>query len=244
MPSLARLVEEARLRLELRDSALGAALAATWPERRPEVPVLRPSPGLAAYALRNVPGIPKLVLALFGRSGDELKRTVERVIAQQQGAEPFLPVFLTNDHDFTSFRDQRLAFEYFPFVLDEAATAPDPRWAAYFLDTLELSLRRWGVRQVVGRKRNTRVGSAAAAGRDAACSATARGGRGRAAAAHPAGCRGCPDAGRPGGAAGGAGQVGPGGGRGTPRAGASSPAGTAAGLARRHPGRSASPRRG
>ena len=146
---LARLVEEARLRLELRDSALGTALAATWPEHRPEVPVLRPSPGLAAYALRNVPGVPNIVLALFGRNGDELKRTVERVIAEQQGAEPFLPVFLTNDHDFTPFRDQRLAFEYFPFLLDETATAPDPCWAAYFLDTLELSLRRWGVRQVV-----------------------------------------------------------------------------------------------
>jgi hypothetical protein len=147
--ALARLVEEARLRLELQDSALGTALRASWPERRPEVPVLRPSPGLAAYALRNVPGVPNVVLALFGKSGSELKRTIERVIAEQQGAEPFIPVFLTNHHDFTPFRDQRLAFEYFPFLLDEAATAPDPRWVAYFLDTLELSLRRWGVRQVL-----------------------------------------------------------------------------------------------
>ena len=34
-------------------------------------------------------------------------------------------------------------------TVDEAAPAPEPRWAAYFQVTLELSMRRWGVRQVV-----------------------------------------------------------------------------------------------
>ena len=58
-------------------------------------------------------------------------------------------MFLTNDSDFSALREQRLAFEYFPFAVDEAAPAPEPRWAAYFQVTLELSMRRWGVRQVV-----------------------------------------------------------------------------------------------
>jgi hypothetical protein len=61
----------------------------------------------------------------------------------------FIPVFLTNDADFRSLREQRLVFEYFPFVLDEAAAPPEPGWSAYFLDTLELTMRRWGVRQIV-----------------------------------------------------------------------------------------------
>ena len=46
-------------------------------------------------------------------------------------------------------REQRLAFEYFPFQLDETAPAPEPAWAAYLITTLELTMRRWGVRQIV-----------------------------------------------------------------------------------------------
>jgi hypothetical protein len=147
--ALARLLEEARLRLELENSALGVAIRAAWPERRPAVPVLRPSPGLGAYALRGVAGVPNIVLSLFGKSGGEARTAVERILAEQRTGEPFIPVFLVNDSDFTLFRDQRLAFEYFPFVCDDAAGAPDPRWAAYFLETLGLTLRRWGVRRVV-----------------------------------------------------------------------------------------------
>ncbi len=143
------LVEAASARLELLDTTLGTALRAPWPERRSSVPVLRPSPGLAAYALRNVPSLPNLVMALFLRSRTEAKAAVERVVAEQQSGEPFLPVFLTNDSDFGPLREQRLVFEYFPFTLDASAPPPEPRWAAYFQAVLELTMRRWGVRQVV-----------------------------------------------------------------------------------------------
>jgi hypothetical protein len=86
---------------------------------------------------------------LFGHGPDATRRAIERVQAEQRGAEPFAPVFLTNDTDFTPFSGQRLAFEYFPFALDEAAGAPEPGWAAYFLETLELTMRRWGVRRII-----------------------------------------------------------------------------------------------
>ena len=147
--ALTRLIEEARARLELMDTTLGATYWRHWPERRPTMPVLRPSPGLAAYALRSVPDLPNLVLALFFRPPGEIEGAIAKALAEQQAGEPFLPVFLTNHPDFTPLREQRLAFEYFPFTLDEAAAAPDPRWAAYLVTTLELTMRRWGVRQVV-----------------------------------------------------------------------------------------------
>lgn len=146
---LERLLEESRLRLELEDGTLGTALQAGWPESIPTVPVLKPSPGLAAYALRDLPGVPNIVFALFGRSGGELRQAVEQVIAEQHAGEPFIPVFLTNHNDFSTFRDQRLAFEYFPFVLDDAAHGVDPAWAGYVIETLVLTMRRWGVRQIV-----------------------------------------------------------------------------------------------
>jgi hypothetical protein len=113
------------------------------------VPVLRPSPGHAAYALRSVPGVPNVVLALFGKPSGEAKAAIDRVLVEQQAGEPFIPVFLTNDSDFRPLREQRLVFEYFPFTLDETAPPPEPGWSCYFLDTLELTMRRWGVRQIV-----------------------------------------------------------------------------------------------
>ena len=147
--ALARLIEEARARLELMDTTLGTLHWRSWPEHRPAIPVLRPSPGLAAYGLRGLPGLANLVLALFLRRAAEVEGAIAKVLAEQQAGEPFLPVFLTNHPDFTPLREQRLAFEYFPFEVDDAAPAPDPRWAAYFVTTLELTMRRWGVRQVV-----------------------------------------------------------------------------------------------
>lgn len=147
--ALARLMEQAQARLELMDSALGAALWSHWPEVRPTVPVLRPSPGLPAYGLRGLPETPNLVLALFLRAPGEIEAAIARTLAGQRAGEPFLPVFLTCHPDFSALREQRLAFEYFPFALDEAAPAPEPRWAAYLVATLELTMRRWGVRQIV-----------------------------------------------------------------------------------------------
>jgi hypothetical protein len=147
--ALTRLIDEARHQLELMDTTLGTALWSAWPERRPVVPVLRPSPGLSAYALRGVPDLPNLVLALFFRPPGEIEAAIATTLAEQQAGEPFIPVFLTNCTDFTALREQRLAFEYFPFELDEAAPPPEPRWAAYLITTLELTMRRWGVRQIV-----------------------------------------------------------------------------------------------
>ncbi|MFL5333680.1 MAG: hypothetical protein ACJ8H8_10985 [Geminicoccaceae bacterium] len=147
--AMVRLLEEVRHRVELLDTAVGTAIWAAWPERRPTVPVLRPTPGLSAYALRNVEDLPNVALALFFRRPEEIEAAIGRVLAEQQSGDPFIPIFLTNHADFTSLREQRLAFEYFPFRLDESAPAPEPAWAAYLIATLELTLRRWGVRQIV-----------------------------------------------------------------------------------------------
>lgn len=146
---LDRLIEEARLRLELEDSSLGGVLAAAWPEAGPAVPVLRPSPGLAAYRLRGLPELPNLVVALFGLDVAQARQTVEQVLAEQSQGEPFAPVFLTDSTDFSLFRDQRLAFEYVPLICDGTAPPPDPRWAAYLVQALQLTMRRWGVRKIV-----------------------------------------------------------------------------------------------
>ena len=96
-----------------------------------------------------MPDLANLVLALFLRAPDEIAPAIAKVLTEQQTGEPFLPVFLTNHSDFSPFREQRLAFEYFPFELDERAAPPEPRWAAYLVTTLELTMRRWGVRQIV-----------------------------------------------------------------------------------------------
>lgn len=147
--ALARLLGQAQARLELMDTTLGTVLWSPWPERRPQVPVLHPSPGLPAYCLRGQAGVPNLVLALFFRTPAESDAAIAQVLAEQRASEPFVPVFLTRHSDFTRLRERRLTFEYFPLELDETAPAPDPRWSAYLIGTLELTMRRWGVRQIV-----------------------------------------------------------------------------------------------
>lgn len=147
--ALIRLLAQAQARLELMDTTLGAALWSQWPERRPLVPVLHPSPGLPAYGLRGQAGVPNLVLALFFRSPADSDAAIVQVLSEQRAGEPFAPVFLTRHSDFTRLREQRLTFEYFPIELDETAPAPDPRWSVYLIGTLELTMRRWGVRQIV-----------------------------------------------------------------------------------------------
>ena len=147
--ALLRLIDDARARLELMDSRLGTVWWSAWPERRPSVPVLRPAPGLAAYGLRSVPDLPNLVLGLFLRPPAEIPAAVARIVAEQRTGEPFAPVFLTSCSDFTVLREQRLAFEYVPLELDPAAPAPEPRLAGYLVASLELTMRRWGVRQIV-----------------------------------------------------------------------------------------------
>lgn len=147
--ALTRLLAQAQARLELMDTTLGTALWSHWPERRPQLPVLRPSPGLPAYGLRGRSGVPNLVLALFFRTPAESDSAIAQVLAEQRTGEPFVPIFLTRHSDFARLREQRLAFEYFPFELDETAKAPDPQWSALLVGTLELTMRRWGVRQIV-----------------------------------------------------------------------------------------------
>ena len=147
--ALARLMAEAEARLALAGSRVGLALRAPWPERRPEMPVLRPAPGLPAYAQAADGPMPNVVFALFGSHGEEQRRAVENVLREQRGAQPFVPIFLTNGSDFSTFREARLVFEYFPFVLDEAVTVPPASWSAYFLEALQLTMRRWGVQRLV-----------------------------------------------------------------------------------------------
>ena len=140
---------EAEARLALAGSRVGLALRAPWPERRPEMPVLRAGPGLPAYAQAADGPMPNVVFALFGSHGEEQRRAVENVLREQRGAQPFVPIFLTNGSDFSTFREARLVFEYFPFVLDEAVTVPPASWSAYFLEALQLTMRRWGVQRLV-----------------------------------------------------------------------------------------------
>lgn len=147
--ALARLVREAEERLAMASSPFGAALGARWPEPPRPVPVLRPSPALPAYALPPDRVAPNAVFALFGLDADGQRAAIERVLREQGGAVPFVPVFLTNDPDFWPLRAARLVFEYYPFVLADSAGPPPAGWAAYVVDMLQLTMRRWGVRRIV-----------------------------------------------------------------------------------------------
>ena len=148
---LTRLLAEAEARLALSFGPVGAALRDRWPEPPQPVPVLHPSPNLPAYAISrdHRHPTPNAVLALFGLDADGQRAAIERTLRERGGPVRFTPVFLTNDPDFGPLRAAHLAFEYYPFLLDEAAGPPPADWAAYVVDMLQLTMRRWGVRRIV-----------------------------------------------------------------------------------------------
>lgn len=147
--TLAGLVAEAEARLVLAESVVGRMLQRGWPEPPPRVPVLRPSPGLPAYARPTGATMPNAVFSLLGLDAAAGRAAVERILREQRGSVPFVPVFLTSDPDFSALRAARLVFEYYPLIPDEAATRPPADWAAYLVDSLQLTMRRWGVRRIV-----------------------------------------------------------------------------------------------
>ena len=122
------------------DTTLGAHSGGVWPERAAghagAAPLARPCRPTPCAACPTCPtSSSPCSCARPARS----RAPSPRALAEQQAGEPFLPVFLTNHPDFTPLREQRLAFEYFPFELDDARTRTRaalgrlprrPRWSS------------------------------------------------------------------------------------------------------------------
>lgn len=118
-----------------------------WP-RAVETPrPLRPNPGWACHTLKaedcDVVGYP-----VFGLPQDALARAVGAVDALQRAEGGFVPLFLTDEGDFSVFRNRGYAFEQFPARSGREAPGT-VSWETYAGNRLALIRAKWGLKRLV-----------------------------------------------------------------------------------------------
>lgn len=127
-------------------------------------PVLTPAPpppsappAPAAQALdwilsgpRTTPDTRAVLVALFGLDAGERETVVARILAATaERMPPLLPVFLTDDSDFTALRRHQARFEYLPLHAAERGQGRPRDWALYLVRRFALVCAKWQPVQVV-----------------------------------------------------------------------------------------------
>jgi hypothetical protein len=119
------------------------ALSSFWPRAQPPRPAaLRPTPGLACYAMKErcdkIVGIWTLGLDQAG-----LALALRRVAEQQLEENDFLPIFFTDLACFELFREHGFVFEYLPPA--NRRTRGHLAWDAYVQQRLAQAVQMWGI---------------------------------------------------------------------------------------------------
>jgi hypothetical protein len=119
------------------------ALSGFWPRAQPPRPTaLRPTPGLACYAMKErcekIVGIWTLGLDQLG-----LALALRRVAEQQLDENDFVPIFFTDIACFELFREHGFVFEYLPPA--NQRTRGHLAWDAYVQERLAQAVRMWGI---------------------------------------------------------------------------------------------------
>jgi hypothetical protein len=99
---------------------------------------------------RTTPDTRAVLVALFGLDAGERETVVARLLtAIGETAPPLLPVFLTDDSDFTALRRHQARFEYLPLRAAERGQGPPRDWPLYLARRFALICAKWQPLQVV-----------------------------------------------------------------------------------------------
>lgn len=114
-----------------------------WPRACPSRPAaLRPTPGLACYAMKD--RCEKIVgIWTIGLDEGGLAVALRRVAEQQLDDNDFTPIFFTDLVCFEHFREHGFVFEYLPPV--ERRTRGHLGWNAYVRERLAHAVQMWGI---------------------------------------------------------------------------------------------------
>lgn len=112
------------------------------------LPGLRGSPGLSCYALKDKVDL-VLAIAVFDLPIQRLHDVVEMVADNQRRTRGFIPLFLTNNPDFSPFRAHRYLYEYFNAAPGFTDGQTDERRRTYQRERFQFLLRKWRVRMVI-----------------------------------------------------------------------------------------------
>lgn len=154
---LQRLDERLRNREHHRLRALLGSLRGLAARLRPnvsslELPPAPPAPPVSWILLggRATSGARAVLVVLFGLPPSDQEAVIARVLASAASGEPpVVPVFLTDDSDFTVLRRHRALFEYLPFPPADRPGAGPRDWPLYLARRFALLCAKWQPVQVV-----------------------------------------------------------------------------------------------
>ena len=110
---------------------------AWWPTAVFPSKALVPTPGWASLSLQRH-NSRVIGFIVFGMTGDKLDRTVDLISVSQRASMNFIPLFLTDSVDFSSFRKHGYVLEFM-----SAAEVSNPK------GRLDYLRRKWGIRSII-----------------------------------------------------------------------------------------------
>jgi hypothetical protein len=129
--------------ISLRQQPVQAISMPWWPALGPPKSGLRPPSGLACQSL-NGTDVAAIVFAVFGLEGEALDKAVANVAERQRVSMNFVPVFLTDCVDHSTFRRRGYVFEYFPKTL-YGSHGNGPA----FQDKMFVAWKKWSVGSLI-----------------------------------------------------------------------------------------------
>ena len=121
-------------------------LASWFPVFEDGIAPLDPSPGLRCLTAVRVPI--RIGFQLFGLDSDRVEEAVSKVETRQLRERDFIPIFVTDNSDFSVFRSRGYVFEHIPSSIANAKK--DQRSKRRILkQRLEFIKAKWDLRDII-----------------------------------------------------------------------------------------------
>lgn len=121
-------------------------LASWFPVFENSIVPLDPSPGLRCLTAVRAPI--RIGVQLFGLDSDRVEEAVSKVEERQLRERDFIPVFITDNRDFSAFRSRGYVFEHIPPSIANASSSQRTQ-RRILKDRLELIKAKWNLRDII-----------------------------------------------------------------------------------------------
>ena len=122
-------------------------LSESWfPAFKGGIKPLDPSPGLRTFTVFRAPI--RIGFQLFGLDAAYIQNAVAKVEERQLRDRDFIPVFITDNRDFSAFRSRGYVFEHIPPSIANASSSQRTQ-RRILKDRLELIKAKWNLRDII-----------------------------------------------------------------------------------------------
>lgn len=99
------------------------------------------------YIFRSYGQVNTVLIVVIGIDNKLVPEIIETI--KKKFAKSDKLVFLTDDSDFTPFREQAVAFEYMPSLIEQRVHVADMPWQSYLRERWGLLLAKWKPRLIL-----------------------------------------------------------------------------------------------